>query len=202
MNGTTMRKKLFSTVAVGAVLAGLAAFGAFSAFTATTQNDNNTIQSGSVSLSDTDSVGGTAGVLYSSTNVKPGSANGPAARCIRVTYNGSLAASVRLYRGAISNGAEFQLLVERGTGLTAANNTMSCAGFVAGSTAYNGTLAAFPTTYAASTVDGKAAAAAWATGDSVDYRFTIYVIDDPTANAQTSQLSTGNHSIFWEAQNN
>ena len=176
--------------------------GAFSAFTATTQNDNNTIQTGSVAPTDSDSVGGTAGVLYSATNQKPGSANGPAARCIRVSYNGSLAANVKLYRGSANNGNQFNLTIERGSGLTSANNTMSCAGFTASSTAYNGTLSAFPTSYAASTVDGKAAGAAWSTGEAVDYRFTIYTIDDTTANAKTNALSTGNHSIFWEAQNN
>jgi hypothetical protein len=198
----TMRRKIFVTVALIAALAAMAGLGAFSAFTATTQNDNNTIQSGSVSITDTDSVGGTAGVLYSATNQKPGSGNGPAARCIRVSYGGSLAANVRLYRGAATNGDQFQLTVERGSGLTAANNTMSCAGFVSSSTAYNGTLNSFPTSYAASTVDGKAAGAAWNSGDSVDYRFTIYTIDDATANSHTATLSTGNHSIFWEAQNN
>lgn len=198
----TIRRKIFLTVALIAALAAVAGFGAFSAFTATTQNDNNTIQSGSVSITDSDSVGGTAGVLYSATNQKPGSGNGPAARCIRVSYAGSLPAAVRLYRGSVTNGDQFQLTVERGSGLTAANNTMSCAGFVSSSTAYNGTLNAFPTSFAASTVDGKAAAAAWATNDTVDYRFTIYTIDDATANTHTNTLGTGNHSIFWEAQNN
>ena len=197
-----MRRKILGTVGLIAALAAMGGFGAFSAFTATTQNDNNTIQAGSVSITDTDSVGGTAGVLYSATNQKPGSGNGPAARCIRVSYAGSLAANVRLYRGSVTNGDQFQLTVERGSGLTAANNTMSCAGFVASSTAYSGTLNAFPTSFAASTVDGKAAAAAWNSGDSIDYRFTIYTIDDTTANTHTSALSTGNHSIFWEAQNN
>jgi hypothetical protein len=198
----TIRRKIFVTAALVAALAAIGGFGAFSAFTATTQNDNNTIQSGSVSISDSDSVGGSAGVLYSATNQKPGSANGPAARCIRVTYNGSLAAAVKLYRGSVTNGDQFNLTVERGSGLTSANNTMSCAGFTASSTAYSGTLAGFPSSYASSTVDGKAAGAAWNSGDSVDYRFTIYAIDDTTANAHTSALRTGNHSIFWEAQNN
>ena len=188
-----------------ALLGGMGSYGAFSAFTANTSNANNTIQSGSVAISDTDSVGGTAGVLYSATNQKPGAANGPAPRCIRVTYSGSLTANVRLYRGSLTNGDQFQLKIERGTGLTAANNTMSCTGFTPDATnpvAYDGTLAAFPTSFASSTVHGKDAGAAWSSGQSVDYRFTIYVIDDATPNAQTSQLSTGNHSIFWEAQNN
>ena len=199
------RQKLFRTAGLVAVVAALGTFGAFSAFTATTQNDNNTIQAGSVAITDTDSVGGSAGVLYSASNQKPGAANGPAARCIRVTYTGSLGATVRLYRGAVTNGTEFQLQVERGSGLTTANNTMSCAGFTPAATnpvAYNGTLAGFPSSYAASSVHGKDAGAAWASNESVDYRFTIYTLDDTTANNHTNQFSTGNHSIFWEAQNN
>jgi hypothetical protein len=199
------KRKLFSTVGVVVVVGALGGYGAFSAFTANTSNANNTIQSGSVAITDTDSVGGTAGVLYSATNQKPGAANGPAPKCIRVSYSGSLAATVRLYRGSVTNGDQFQLKVERGSGLTAANNTMDCTGFTPAATnpvAYDGTLVAFPTSYATSTVHGKDAAAAWNSGDSVDYRFTVYTIDDTTANNQTSQLSTGNHSIFWEAQNN
>jgi hypothetical protein len=201
----TTRQKLFGTAGVVAAVAAIGGLGAFSAFTATTENNNNTIQSGSVAIGDTDSVGGTAGVLYSSTNQKPGQANAQAARCIRVTYSGSLAANVRLYRGSVTNGTEFQLLVERGSGLTTANNTMSCAGFtpaVTNPTAYNGTLASFPTSFAASSVHGKDAGAAWNSGDSVDYRFTVYPVDDATANNHVSQFSTGTHSIFWEAQNN
>ena len=198
------RKKLFGTAAVVSALAAIGGFGAFSAFTATTQNDNNTIQAGSVALSDTDSVGGTAGVLYSSTNQKPGQANAQAPRCIRVSYSGSLPALVRLYRGSATNAADFSLLIERGTGLTAANNTMSCAGFTpaAAPTVYNGSLNSFPTSFSGSTAHGKDAGAAWNSGDSVDYRFTIWPNDDPTANNRTNQLSTGNHTIFWEAQNN
>ena len=199
------RKKLLRTSVLLTVLGAFGGYGAFSAFTANTSNANNAIQSGSVAISDTDSVGGTAGLLYSATNQKPGAANGPAPRCIRVTYNGSLQANVRLYRGSASNGTVFQLKVERGTGLTSANNTMDCAGFTPAATnpvAYDGTLAAFPTSFAGSSVHGKDAGAAWNSGDSVDYRFTIYTIDNTTANAHTSALSTGNHTIFWEAQNN
>ena len=49
-------------------------------------------------------------VFNSATGQKPGAANGPAARCIRVTYNGSLTATVRLYRGSVTNGDDFQLV--------------------------------------------------------------------------------------------
>lgn len=193
----TTRQKLFGTAGIVAAVAAIGGLGAFSAFTATTQNDNNTIEVGSVSVSDSD---GGSGVLYSATNIKPGT--NPTSRCIRVTYSGSLTANVKLYRGSVSNGDKFNLLIERGTTTTAPDSTMTCSGFSATSTAYNGTLQAFPSSYATSTVDGKASAATWSAGNTQDYRFTISAVDDTTANARTSTFSTGNHSFFWEAQNN
>jgi hypothetical protein len=36
----------------------------------------------------------------------------------------------------------------------------------------------------------------------VDYRFTIYPVDDSTPNAHTSAVDTGSHNFTWEAQNN
>ena len=51
-------------------------------------------------------------------------------------------------------------------------------------------------------IDGKAAGAAWSSGHSVDYRFTIYPVDDSTPNAHTTAMDTGAHSFTWEAQNN
>ena len=90
---------------------------------------------------------------------------------MRVSYTGSLAASVKLYVSAgITNGTSFNLRVERGSGITAPAANMNCTGFTATSTAYDGALGSFGTTYAAG-VDGKAAAAAWAPTDTVDYRF-------------------------------
>jgi hypothetical protein len=108
---------------------------------------------------------------------------------------------VKLYRSAVSNGAAFRLTVERGSGLTAPASNMNCTGFSATSTAFDNTLDQFPTTYAAG-VDGKAAGAAWSSGQSVDYRFTVYPVDDTTPNAHTTAVDTGAHSFTWEAQNN
>ena len=62
-------------------------------------------------------------------------------------------------------------------------------------------LSTFPSTYAAG-VAGKASDAAWATNDSIDYRFTFTVKDDTTPNAHTSAVSTGTFSVTWEARNN
>lgn len=192
------KRRIFITVAVLALMAGVAVFTTSAAFTATSSNPGNLIEAGTVAIGDSDA--GT-GQLYNALNQKPGSGNGPTAACIRVTYSGSLASAVKLYRSAVTNGTNFRLLVERGSGLTAPAANMNCTGFTSSSTAFDNTLDQFPATYAAG-VDGKAAGAAWSSGQSVDYRFTIYTVDDSTPNAHTTAVDTGTHSFTWEAQNN
>ena len=188
-----MRKLLLTALVVGG-LSALVGLGTYSAFTATTTNSGNNISSGTVKI---DQHSG-ATTLYNVTNQKPGDST---AKCIRVTYSGSLTASaVKLYTSAgITGTGQYNLQIERGSGLTTLNGTMSCAGFSSTSTAYNGDLAAFGSTYAGG-VDGKAAAATWAASDSVDYRFTITQNDDTTANAHTAVVTSGSHSFTWEAR--
>lgn len=191
------KRRIFITVAVLALMAGVAVFTTSAAFTATSSNPGNAIEAGTVSIGDSDA--GT-GKLYDALAQGPGA--GPTAACIRVTYSGSLASAVKLYRSAVTNGDDFRLVVERGgNSLSAPAADMNCTGFTAASTAFDNTLDLFPTTYAAG-VDGKAAGAAWTSGQSVDYRFTVTVVDDSTPNAHTSALTTGAHSFTWEAQNN
>jgi hypothetical protein len=193
------KRRIFVTVAVVAVMAGVAVFTTSAAFTATTSNPGNQIEAGTVAIGDSDA--GT-GELYDALAQRPGAGNGPAAACIRVTYSGSLASAVKLYRSAVTNGDKFRLTVERGgTSLSAPAADMNCTNFSATSTAFDNTLDQFPTTYAAG-VDGKAAGAAWTSGQSVDYRFTVYPVDDSTPNAHTTAVNTGAHSFTWEAQNN
>ena len=191
-----MTRRILLTVLVLGAVGSVAGFGAYSAFTATTTNSGNTITAGTVEISQHAG----AATLYSLTNQGPGAST---LKCIRVTYTGSLAASVKLYVSAgITNGTAFNLQVERGSGLTTLDNTMSCAGFTASSTAFaTAAIGTFGTNYGAG-VDGKAGGAAWATNNSVDYRFTISVVDDPTPNAHTTALSTAAHTFTWEAQNN
>jgi hypothetical protein len=195
------KRKLFITFAVVALMAGLGVFVTSAAFTATTVNSNNRIEAGSVALSDSDA--GT-GVLYNATDQEPGAGNGPTEACIRVTYSGSLGSTVKLYRSAVTNGSDFRLKVERaysgaGTRLTAPASDMNCTGFVAGSTVFDNTLDQLGTDY---TTGSDAKGAAWASGDTVDYKFTIYTVDDSTPNAHTSDHDSGVHSFTWEAQNN
>ena len=186
------RKLLLTAVVVGAV-GSVAAYGTYSAFTATTTNSGNSIASGTVNVGQ--HTGATT--LYSVTNQKPGDF---VSKCVRVSYTGSLTAAVKLYVSAgISGGTNFNLKVERGSGMTTLDNTMSCAGFTASSTAYDGLLTSFPTSYAAG-IDGKASGT-WAPTDAVDYKFTITQNDDATANAHTSAVTSGAHTFTWEARN-
>jgi len=189
---TTLRK-ISLTVLIAGLVAGVAAFGAFSAFSATTSNTGNSFASGTVAIGDNDG-GSTA--LYTSANNKPGV---PVVSCIKVTYTGSLASEVKLYASAgITGGAAFNLKVERGT--QSAGSFPACGDFVATLTAYDGVLGAFPTTYGAG-VDGKDAAAAWGTNDSIAYRFTVTAVDNTTPGARTAVISSGSHDFTWEARN-
>ena len=193
------KRRIFITVAVLALMAGVAVFTTSAAFTATSSNPGNLIEAGTVAIGDSDA--GT-GKLYDALAQRPGAGNGPASTCIRVTYSGSLASSVKLYRSAVTNGDKFRLTVERGgTTLSAPGADMNCTGFVAASTAFDNTLDQLGTNYGGG-VDGKAAGAAWSSGQSVDYRFTVYPVDDSTPNAHTTAVDTGAHSFTWEAQNN
>jgi hypothetical protein len=185
-------RKISLTVLIAGLVAGVAGLGAFSAFTATTSNTGNTFASGTVEIGDNDA----SAALYTAANQGPGTAT---VKCITITYTGTLAAHVELFQsGTITNGTSFNLLLERGAQPTPAFS--GCTGFVAdaGLPAYNGALGAFP----GAGVLGKAAGAAWATGDSVTYRFTLTVVDDTTANAHTAAQASGSHNFTWEARNN
>jgi len=173
----------------------LAGGGVFAAFSATTSNPGNSISAGSVAIGDNDGADVamyTAGALG---DLAPGD---PAVvRCIKVSYTGTLAATVKLFvSNGITNGGSFDVTIERGTQTT--GSFPNCGDFAATSTAYTGTLAGLGTSYAGG-IDGKAAAATWANGDSVAYRFTLSVHDDPTANAHTSVQNSGAHTFTWEA---
>jgi hypothetical protein len=189
-----INKKVLRTLVVLGVAGIVAGLGVFAAFTATTSNAGNNVTSGSVAIGDND---GGSTPLYLATNQKPGDTQ---VKCIKVTYTGSLPSSVKLYASSgITNGTAFNLKVERGTQSTGA--FPACGDFAATSTAYDGAIGSFGTTYAGG-VDGKASAAAWATNDEVAYRFTVTTNDDATANAHTSTQSTGAHTFTWEARNN
>jgi hypothetical protein len=187
---TRSRKLLLTSLVLVASLV-VAGFGVFAAFTATTSNTGNSVASGTVVVTDSDA--GTA--MYVISNVAPGASN---QRCIRVTYSGTLPSRIHLYRSnTVTNGSAFNLLVENGTGLT--GTFPSCTGFTPITTVFTGTLAALGTSYG---TGPDAKGSSWTNGNTMDYRFTITVADDPTANAHTTPTSSGSHDFTFEADSN
>ena len=193
------KRRIFITVAVLALMAGVAVFTTSAAFTATSSNPGNLIEAGTVAIGDSDA--GT-GKLYDALAQRPGAGNGPAAACIRVTYSGSLASSVKLYRSAVTNGNQFRLTVERGgTTLTAPAADMNCTGFVAASTAFDNTLDQLRDDLRGRRRrQGRRSRVV----ERPQRRLPIHgvPVDDSTPNAHTTAVDTGAHSFTWEAQNN
>jgi hypothetical protein len=181
------------TLVVLAAIGGLATLGAFSAFTSQANNPNNRVSAGTVTLGDND--GGVA--LYDFTNAKPGDSQ---TSCIRVAYTGSLDADVHLYTPDTigSLGQYVNLKIEPGT--QASPSFPSCTNFTAdGASSFDAALSTFPTTYAGGVADFPGATSAWQNGNAVVYRVTATLSASAPDAAQG--LTTGLHTIRWEAQN-
>src|SRR5215467_7674953 len=84
------RTKILRTLVVLGVVAAIAGAGVFSAFSSQTDNPGNVVTAGSVVLADNDA----GSAAYALTNAKPGASQ---ASCIKVTYTGTLDASVHIY---------------------------------------------------------------------------------------------------------
>lgn len=185
-------RKLLLTLLVVGVVGSLAGIGTFSAFSDTTSNDGNTFAAGTVYIHDND----LGAAMYNISDAAPLDSN---EACITVTYDGSLPAVVNLYSSGIAGvlAGYVDVTVEEGSG---AAGFGSCTGFTSSATVYSGTLAGLPTTFAGGLATNGGAN--WTTGTSVDYRFTLTLQDDNTANGGAGgPLSVGPHSFIWEAQN-
>jgi predicted ribosomally synthesized peptide with SipW-like signal peptide len=173
----------------GALVVGIIAFGSgstYAAFTSQTSSDSNTFSTGTVSLVDND--GGS--VMFNLSGVRP---TDPAqTSCVKVTYNGSLDADVRLYAAVSSTGVEQYLNLKVETG-TSTSGFGACGGFSPGSTLFNGTLSGYPTSFAAGIDDP---ASPWTTGTTRAYRFTVSLQNNAAA-----QGLTGTATFDWEARN-
>src|ERR1700712_4334228 len=129
-------KLLAATVPLGIVASGVLVWqSSYAAFSATTTNPNNTFSAGSVLLTDNHQP---SSVLFNATALVPGSTD---SSCIKVTYNGNLAADVKLYvksgdltntTGDLSPYLTFQ--VAEGTG-----NATDCSDFAGASNLYTPT---------------------------------------------------------------
>jgi hypothetical protein len=189
-------KSLLRTLLVIGAASAAAVFGTFSAFSATTENSGNRLKTGDVDLSDND----TGQALYFDLNAKPGSTY---AKCIKVSYNGSLDADVKLYVpeaiGAL--GDYVNLKITPGTQTDTVG--MACGGDFApsaGGAIYDGELDEFKAAYYGwdhALVDGPGAATYWTSGQSVVYKVEVGVQNDSAAEGK----DTNAHALVWEARN-
>lgn len=191
------RSKVLRTLVVLGILACIAGAGVFSAFSSQTENPGNVITAGTVAISNNS--GGTA--LYSLTGAKPGESE---TSCIKVTYTGSLNATVKVYTPSTIGelGPYVNLKIESGT--QASSTYPSCTGFTpaSGGTVFEGTLTAFATehnSYATGVASFPGGATKWVTNESVVYRVTATLSASAPEAAQGK--TTGSHAIRWEAQN-
>lgn len=191
------RPVLRSLVVLGLVLVCVAT-GTVAAFSARTTSAGNVYAAGTVTIGDNDA----GAALVPLPAAVPGQSS---TGCIVVTYGGTLNAGVRLYAsltGALA--PHLTLTVTRGT--QAAPAFASCTGFTADATnyigagagvVYNGTLAAFPTSYATGIVDPLAGSPeTWTTGESHVYRFVVTL-----SNTTAAQGLTQSADFTWEARN-
>lgn len=166
------------------------------AFTATTTNGTNTFSSGTVGLSDSDN--GTA-MFTAPPSIAPGDQG---SACIRVTYNGSLDSTVKLYTASLSDagglGSHITMTIEEGaTSPANAAGVFDCTNFTPGATIATATLAQLGThtTWAA----GYGSWAPTAAGQTKDYKFSWDFDAAAPDSVQNTSVSLG---FVWEAQNN
>jgi hypothetical protein len=172
------------------LVAAAAGYGAYSAFADTTGRASNSFAGGTVTLSSNSA----ATPVYALTSRSPGDTG---ERCVRVSYSGSLPATVRLYRGAFSAGtgldAYISLTVVRGTG-----SQTDCSDFAAAASVYSGTLTALPSSWSSGlALTNASGSSGWSQGDAVTYRITATLQNDVRAQG----LATGAHAFTWEARN-
>jgi predicted ribosomally synthesized peptide with SipW-like signal peptide len=181
------------------VLLGAAIAATIAAFNSTTENSGNSFSAGSVILSDNDA--DTA--MLSLSGAKPGDSD---TSCIRVSYTGTLAATVRLYGTTSGTGLDQYLTLTVTRGTTSGSPTFdSCSAFTADATnylgsgagvIYTGTLQGFADSYAAGIVDPTSGSPeSWTNGESHDYKFVVSLNDNNSA-----QGLNATQTFTWEAR--
>jgi hypothetical protein len=192
------RHQLLLTALILVGIATVTAAATYSAFSSTTLSTGNSFAAGTVLIDDND----LGSAMLALPNAKPGDSD---TSCITLTYTGTLDSSVRLY-GTISGGLApyVNVTVTRGTDPSPAFD--SCTGFTPDGTnyigsgngvIYQGTLSAFPTTYAAGLVDPTSGSPeTWQTNEVHVYRFAVSLANDNGAQGQTSTAG-----FTWEARN-
>lgn len=190
---TRTRKVLLTVLTVG-IAGALAGLGVFSAFSSTTSNPGNTFAAGSVTIGDND---GDSALFSNAVASEPGDYD----RCIKVTYTGTLAATVKLYTSAISaDGSKVNVTIHKSA--EGAAVPADCTGYVAdGAAIYaTSTLSVFGTAHsgwANGLASNPGLATKWVADDDVTYRIRLTVPDDNAS--QGADVSA--FTLTWEAQN-
>ncbi|MDP9145339.1 MAG: hypothetical protein M3N43_11695 [Actinomycetota bacterium] len=172
--------------------------GSNAAFSATTDNTNDAWATGSLALTNNGggtTYSGTTAALFTENNLKPGDTG---AKCITVQSGGTLAGSLKLYRGAVTGtnsaalAAVLDVTVDAVAVSSSTNVQANCTGYIGGSSGavYNGTLSAMPSTYAAAS--GTAVAAGT---QRVVYRIGWTINSGATNGVQSSSAQA---NLIWE----
>jgi hypothetical protein len=188
------RNKLLLSALVIGVLGSLTALGVFGVFSATTQNAGNEISTGTVALSDNDA----GAALFNVTGADPGDSW---ARCIKVTYNGSLPAEIHNYlQNTTGELAEFlHLKMTQGTQSSA--TFPSCSGFTPDATGviFEGPITSpVPGSYEYGLPVAPAGQTQWNPGNSLVFKLELTL--DATTPDSAQGATTGSMTALWEAR--
>ncbi len=204
MNRTNRRLVRAAAPVAGLLAAGLLVWqGSTAAFTATTGNSADSWATGKLKLQNNG--GGTAYAdttanLFSETGIKPGVSG---VKCITVESTGSLAGTLKMYRGTTIGGtnganlaAALTFQVDAAAVSASTNVAAGCSNWAGGTSgaAYNGTLSGFATTYATAAVSNALAGG----NERVAYRIAWSLPSTVTDN--TLQSSSAVADLQWEAQ--
>jgi len=208
MNRTTRARAVRSVAPVAGLLAaGLLVWqGSYAAFNATTSNTADAWSTGSLALTNnggTATYSGTTTALFTETGLKVDQA--AVAKCITVQSGGSLAGTLKLFRGAVSGTNSATLapalkVTVEAAGVTAATNVAAnCTNFpTTGITTLHSAvgLSSLPTDYASAS--GVAVAAGT---QRVAYRITYTLPTTGTQGGDNAlQGSTAQADLTWEIQ--
>ncbi len=191
-----LRRRLRASLPVSAalLLGSLLVWDTSSAtFTATTDNGKNAWEAGTVKIGLDDGSGsGTPTAMLKVSAAQPGQR---VRRCIKATYSGNVAASVRIYlsggTGNTSLDPYLDLTVEEGSGASFS----TCAGF-SGTAVYTGTLGDFRANKTAFST-GVGTWTPTSAGSERVYRFTVTVNKDAPS---TAADKTATAAFTWEAR--
>jgi len=199
------KRRLIRAIApvTGLLAAGLLVWqGSTAAFTATTNNTGDSWATGKLKLQNNGggtSYADTTANLFAETAIKPGVSG---VKCITVESTGSLAGTLKMYRGTITGtnsanlAAALTFQVDALAVSSSTNIAANCTGWTGGTAgaAYNGTLSGFATAYTGASVSSALAGGT----ERVAYRIGWSLPASVTDN--TLQNSSAVADLTWEAQ--